>query len=92
MLSPDSNLPKKKISCFNESLLKMMKNTFYSILNVIFVLNISIFLSLNLGHIEETALLEKSNSFQNVSRHNLVNKRLQCTYCPISHKLKITKH
>ena len=49
--------PSKKncFICFNESPLKLMKNIFYLILKVIFVLKIYKFLSLLLGHVEETA-------------------------------------
>ena len=46
MLKSDSHLPKKfLIICFNESLLKMIKNVFYFILKALFVFKIFKFLS-----------------------------------------------
>ena len=45
--------------CFNESLLKMMKDVFYFILKALFVLKISNFLSWIFGQIEGTALVER---------------------------------
>ena len=45
--------------CFNESPLEMMKNVFYFILKVLFVLKTFKFLSYHFGHVEETALLER---------------------------------
>ena len=42
-------------------------------------------------HVEKVALLERSGWFQNLWRHNLVNKQLQDTYCPISHEVKTTR-
>ena len=49
--------PSKKILfiCFNESLLKMIKNVFYFILKALFILMIFKFLSWHFGHVEETA-------------------------------------
>ena len=44
-----------------ESPLKMIKNTFYFKLKVIFVLKILKFLSLFFGHAEKTAQLERSS-------------------------------
>ena len=56
LLKSDSHLPKKFIFvCFNESLLKLMKNSFYFILKALFVLKIFKFLSWHFGHVEETA-------------------------------------
>ena len=46
--------------CFDESLLKMMKNVFYLILKALFVLEIFKFLSWLLGHVEKTTWLERS--------------------------------
>ena len=55
-LKSDSHLPEKFIFiCFNESPLKMMKNTFYIILKSFFVLKIFKFLYWHFGHVEETA-------------------------------------
>ena len=55
-LKSNSNLPKKfSFICFNESPLKMMKNTFYFNLKALFVLKILKFLSWHFGHVEETA-------------------------------------
>ena len=52
----DSYLPKKNcVICFDESPLKMMKNAFYFILKVLFVLKIFKFLSSLLGHEGKTA-------------------------------------
>ena len=45
--------------CFNESALKMMKNAFYFILKVLFVIKILKFLSLLFGHLEKLAWLER---------------------------------
>ena len=45
ILKLDSHHPKKIFICFNESPLKMMKNAFYFILKVLFVLKILKFLS-----------------------------------------------
>ena len=58
----------------------MMKNF---ILKALFVLKIFKFLSWVFGHMEKTAWLEIQGQFQNLWRHNLVNKQLQYTYCPI---------
>ena len=44
-LKSDSHLPKKCFFCFNESPLKMMKNTFYFMLKALFFLEIFKFLS-----------------------------------------------
>ena len=44
-LEPDSGLPKKIVICFIESPLKMIKNAFYFILKVLFVLKMFKFLS-----------------------------------------------
>ena len=43
------------------------------------------------SHVEKVALLERSGWFQNLWRHNLINKQLQDTYCPISHEVKTTR-
>ena len=54
-------LPSKR-NCFiwlDESLLKLMKNAFYSILKALFVLKIFEFLSWPFGHIEKTTWLER---------------------------------
>ena len=85
--------PSKKncVICFIESHLRMMKNAFNFILNALFVLKIFKFLSWLLGHVEKTVWLEREGWFQNSWRHNLVNKQLQYTYCPISHEVKATK-
>ena len=58
-LKSDSHLPKKIcFICFNESLLKMVKNAFYFVLKALFVLKIFKFLSWLFGHVEKTAWLE----------------------------------
>ena len=44
---------------FNESPLKMMKNTFYFILKVLFILKLFKFLSWVFGHVEKTAWLDQ---------------------------------
>ena len=54
-LKPVSHLSKRiTFICFNENLLKMMKNAFYFILKALFVLKILKFLSRRFGHVEET--------------------------------------
>ena len=55
-LSPSNKIC---VICFIESLLKMMKNTFYFILKAIFVLKIFRFLSWLFDHVEKTAWLER---------------------------------
>ena len=55
----ESHLPKKLFICFNESLLKMMKNTFYFTLKAVFVLQILKFLSWLFRHVGKTAWLER---------------------------------
>ena len=56
VLKPESQLPSKIIFvCFNESPLKIMKNTFYLILKTLLVLGIFKFLPWVFGHVEETA-------------------------------------
>ena len=86
-LKPDSDLPKKFcFICFIESPLKMMKNAFYFILKALFVLMIFKFLSLRFCHVDKTAGLER-----NLWRNNLVNKRLQYTYCQTSQDVKADK-
>ena len=54
LFKSDSHLP-KKIICFIESLLKMMKYAFYFILKALFFLKIFKFLSRLFGHVEKTA-------------------------------------
>ena len=51
--------PWKKLFCFNESFLKMMKNAFYIISKALFVLKIFKFLSWFFGRKEKTAWLER---------------------------------
>ena len=69
-----------------------MKNAFYFILKGLFVHKIFKFLSWLFGHAEKkTAWLEREGEFQNPWRHNLVNKQLQYTYCPISQEVKATR-
>ena len=59
-LKSDSPLPKiKNIICVIESPLKIMKNAFYFILKALFILKIFKFLSWLVGHVEETAWLER---------------------------------
>ena len=58
-LKSDSHLLEKILICFNESPLEMMKNVFYFILKVFFVLKTFKFLSCHFGHVEETALFER---------------------------------
>ena len=56
VLKPESQLSSKIIFvCFNESPLKIMKNTFYLILKTLLVLGIFKFLPWVFGHVEETA-------------------------------------
>ena len=51
-----SHLPKKSLfTCFDEILLKMMKNAFYFILKALSFRKIFKFLSRQFGHVEETA-------------------------------------
>ena len=45
--------------CFNESPLKMMRNTFYFIVKTLFVLKITEFLSWLFGHVEKNVLIRK---------------------------------
>ena len=52
VLKSDSHIPKKKIICFDDSPSKMLKNVFYFILKVLFVLRIFKFLSWLFGHVE----------------------------------------
>ena len=55
-LNSDSRLPKRFFFiCFNESLLKMMKNALYFILKALFVLKIFKFFSGLFGHGEKMA-------------------------------------
>ena len=69
-LKSDSPLPKmKSIICFIESPLKMMKNAFYFILKALFILKIFKFLSWLVGHVEETAWLERLISKFMTSQH-----------------------
>ena len=53
--------PSKKIyvTCFIESPLKIIKNAFYIILKVLFVLKIFKFLSWHFGDVEKAAWLER---------------------------------
>ena len=85
-LKSNSHLLKKFI-CFNENLLKIMKNAFYFILKALFILNKFKLLSWHFGHIEKTTWLERGK-FQNRWSDNMVNKQLHHTYCAILHKLK----
>ena len=72
----------------SESPLKKMKNSFYFTLKALLVLKIYKFLSWLLCLWRKTAWLERSGYFQNLWRHNLVNKQLQYTYLPISQEVK----
>ena len=58
-LKSASHLPKKIVVCLIESPLKMMKNVFYFILKVLFVLQTYKFLSWVFGLLEKAALLER---------------------------------
>ena len=69
----------------------MMKNALYFTLKVFFVLKIFKFLSWLFGHAQKTARLERSCEFQNPWRHNLANKQLQYTFCPIPQEVKATR-
>ena len=73
----------------NENPSKIMKSAFYFIWKARFALKILEFLSWLFGYVETMAWLER---YQNLLRHNLVNKELQCTYFSISHKIKATTH
>ena len=44
--------------CFNESPLKMMKNTFHFVIRALYILKIFKFLSWLIGHVEKRALLK----------------------------------
>ena len=56
----DSHIPKKIcVTCFHESLLKMMKNAFYFMLKALFILKVFKFLSWYFGHVGKTAWLER---------------------------------
>ena len=73
--------------CFDESLLKMMKNPFYFIFFrfqdiQIFVLNFFV-------HVEKRLCQKDKVNFKIYD--NLVNKQLQCKYCSISHEVKATR-
>ena len=87
-LKSHSHSPKKIIICFNKSPLKMMKNAFYFIIKARFFLQIFKVLSWLFRHVEKTAWLEGQGLFQNLWRHNLVNKQWQYTYWPISHQVQ----
>ena len=88
-LKSGPHLPKKILFiCFNKSPLKMMKNAFYFIVKARFFLEIFKFLSWLFRHVEKTTWLERQGSFQNLWRHNLVNKQWQYTYWPISHQVQ----
>ena len=66
----------------------MMKNASYFILKALFVLkNIYIFV-LTFRSCRENGLIRKKSLISNLRRHNLVNKKLKYTYCPISHESK----
>ena len=59
-LKSDSHLPKKnRFICFNDSPSKIMKNAFYFILKVLFVLKILTFSSWLFGHVEKNGLIKK---------------------------------
>ena len=51
----------------------------------------SFFLSWNSGRVKKPSLIRNIGLVQNVWCNNLVNKQLQYTNCPISHKVKATK-
>ena len=102
LVKSESHLTKKIcFICLNEDPLKTMKNAFYFILKALFVLKIIKFLLLAfLVRLEQgilyidtykTPWLERWSQFQNLWRHNLVNKELQYTYCPIFHQAKATR-
>ena len=88
-ISP-SKKKRKCFICFNESLLKKIKNVFYFTLKALFILKIFEFFVLDFGQVEKTACVER-----NLWRHNLVNKQLQYTYWytywPISPEVKATR-
>ena len=64
---------------------KNYENAFCFTLKALFVPKIFKFLSWRFGHVEKTAWLD-----QDLCCHNLVNKQLQYTYCPISQEVKAT--
>ena len=69
----------------------MMKNVFYFNLKAVFVFKIVNFLSWIFGNVEKKTWLERSGSFQNSWRHNLVNKHLQYAYCLMSREVNTTR-
>ena len=64
-LKSDSHLPppqkKKKIICFNESLLKVIKSSFYFILRALFVLKIFKIFALTFWSCRKNSLIRKIN-------------------------------
>ena len=91
-LKSDSQLPKKYcFICFNESLLKMMKNIFYIILKALFILKILKFLSWLLGHLKKSCLIRKIRWISKFMTSHNTHIYLQYTYCPISHEEKPTR-
>ena len=53
-MKSNSHLPKKIIICFNERLLKMLKNVFYLTLKALFVFKMFKFLSWYFDHVEKS--------------------------------------
>ena len=87
-----SCLPKKTLLFASMiALQKWWKMLFYFILKVLFILKIYKFLSWLFGHVGKTAWLERKGYLRNSWHHNLVNKQLQYTCCPISHEVKTTR-
>ena len=68
----------------------MLKNIFYFILKVLFVLRVLIFLCWLFGHVEKIAWLERY-VYQNLWRDRLLNKRLRYTYYALSQDVKGTR-
>ena len=61
---------------FNECPLKMMKNTFYFISKVLFVVKVFKFLPWLFGNVEKNGLIRKIRLILNLWCHNPLNKQL----------------
>ena len=85
-LKSESHIPKDCFTCFSESPLQYMKNASYFILKARFVLKYLNFV-LTFWSGRKNSVIRKISLISKLKRHNLVNKQLQYTHCPRSHKV-----
>ena len=75
------------LACFNETLLKMMKNAFSFTLKALFFLKIFKFFVLTYWSCRKNCFIRKIKFLSKFVTSQPVNKHLQHTCCPIPHEV-----